>query len=51
MPGYKEPPRYDENVNDQWLGVSVNSQGPGIIIKYIFNKMNGLIIVYSIGRF
>ncbi|XP_023336836.1 integrin alpha-PS1, partial [Eurytemora carolleeae] len=29
VPGYENPPRYDEKRDGQWLGVAVNSQGPG----------------------
>jgi hypothetical protein len=30
VPGHDLPPRLDERRDDQWLGVSVDSQGPGI---------------------
>ena len=30
VPGSSVPPRADEIRNDQWLGVAVSSQGPGM---------------------
>ena len=30
VPGHDLPPRLDERRDDQWLGVSVDSPGPGI---------------------
>jgi hypothetical protein len=32
VPGHDLPPRLDERRDDQWLGVSVDSQGPGSIL-------------------
>ncbi len=45
MPGHELPPRLDERRDDQWLGVSVDSQGPGSIL--IAPRVRAPLLMYT----
>jgi hypothetical protein len=45
VPGHDLPPRLDERRDDQWLGVSVDSQGPGSIL--IAPRVRSPLFIYT----